>query len=142
MATVKEKDTVRIHYTGKLEDGSVFDSSEGEASLELKLGQGEFLPGIENGLIGMNTGESKTIVVPAEQGYGPHYAERVFNYESSKLPSDFVPEVGKKMNMYRADGKPIMVIVTGMSGTSVTLDCNHPLAGKTLIFDVTLEEIL
>lgn len=142
MAAVKEKDTVRIHYIGRLEDGSVFDSSEGGASLELKLGLGEFLPGLEKGLIGMNTGEKKTIVVPAEEGYGLHYAERVFDYDSSKLPSDFVPEVGKKMNMYRADGMPIMVTVAGISGTSVTLDCNHPLAGKTLIFDVTLEEIL
>jgi len=142
MATVKEKDTVRIHYTGKLEDGSVFDSSEGDASMELKLGKGEFLQGLEKGLIGMNPGETKTIVVPAELGYGPHIPERVFQYDSGKLPADFVPEVGKKMNMYRADGMPITVTVTGISGTSVTLDCNHPLAGRTLIFDVTLEEIL
>jgi FKBP-type peptidyl-prolyl cis-trans isomerase 2 len=142
MAAVKEGDTVRIHYTGKLEDGTVFDSSEGSASLELKLGKGEVLPGLEKGLIGMNIGESKTIRIGAEQGYGLHQKERVFEYDRNRLPEDFEPETGKQMNMFRADGMPVQVTVAGVSETSVTLDCNHPLAGKDLVFDVTLEEIL
>ena len=142
MAAVKEGDTVRVHYRGTLEDGTEFDSSEGGASLEMKLGKGEFLPGFEKGLIGMHSGESKTIMVSAEQGYGPHYEERVFNYDIGRLPADFTPEIGKQMSMYRADGKPVVVTVSGISDTFVTLDCNHPLAGKDLIFEVTLEEIL
>ncbi|TAN39074.1 MAG: peptidylprolyl isomerase [Nitrospirae bacterium] len=139
---VKEGDTVRIHYVGKLEDGTVFDSSEGGASLELKLGQGEFIKGLEEGLIGMKAGEKKTIHMTCDKAYGPHNKERVFEYDRSKLAEGVEPQVGQKMQMYRADGQPIPVTITGMSETSLTLDCNHELAGKDLIFDVELEEIL
>jgi peptidylprolyl isomerase len=142
MASVKEGDVVRIHYTGKLEDGTVFDSSEDSASLEIKLGQGEFLPGLEKGLIGMNIGESRTIRIGASEGYGLHQKERVFEFDRSKLPEDAKPEINNKMTLFRADGMPIEVTVVGMSETSLTLDCNHHLAGKNLVFDVTLEEIL
>jgi peptidylprolyl isomerase len=142
MTTVKEGDTIRIHYTGKLEDGTVFDSSEGGASLELKLGKGEFLPGLEKGVLGMSIGERRTLSVSPEEGYGPRHEERVFEYDRSRLPEGFVPEVGQKMQMYRADGQPVEVTITRISDAAVTLDCNHPLAGKHLIFDITLEEIV
>ena len=142
MATVKEGDTIRIHYVGKLEDGTVFDSSEGGASLEMKLGKGEFIPGIEKGVIGMSPGGRKTLTIPPEEGYGPHHKERVFEYDRSRLPEAFVPVIGQQMQMYRADGHPIQVRIAGFSDTTVTMDCNHPLAGKTLIFEITLEEIL
>jgi peptidylprolyl isomerase len=142
MATVSEGDTIRIHYVGKLDDGTVFDSSEGGASLELKLGKGEFIAGLEKGVLGMSIGERRTLSIPPEEGYGPHHGERVFEYDRSKLPEGFVPVVGQKMQLYRADGQPIQVTITGFSDTKVMMDCNHPLAGKHLIFEITLEEIV
>ncbi len=142
MALVKEGDTVRIRYTGKLEDGTVFDSTEGGAPLEFVVGKGEFLAGLEEGILGMAEGDSRTIYIPAEGGYGQHKKERIFEYDRKRLPDDFKPEVGSQMQMYRADGMPVTVKIVGISEQSVTMDCNHPLAGKDLIFDITLEELL
>jgi peptidylprolyl isomerase len=142
MTTVREGDTIRIHYVGKLEDGTVFDSSEDGASLELKLGSGEFIAGIEKGVLGMSIGEKKTLLIPAEEGYGPRHEERVFEYDRSRMPEGFVPAVGQQMQMFRADGQAVSVTIAGFSDTTVTMDCNHPLAGKNLIFEITLEEIL
>lgn len=140
MAIVKKGDTIRIHYTGKLEDGTVFDSSEGGASLEFKVGGGVFLKGLEEGVIGMSPGESKTILM--EQAYGPRNEEMVFEFDRKRAPENFNPSLGQQLQMYRADGKPVMVTVVGISETSFTMDCNHSLAGKNLIFDITLEEIV
>ena len=140
MSIVKEGDTVRIHYVGKFEDGTVFDSSEGGASLEMKLGTCDFIQGLEEGLIGMKAGEKKAIHVTADKAYGTHHADRVFEYDRAKL-GEIDPQIGQQLQMYRADGKPVPVTVTGISGNAVTLDCNHPLAGKDLIFEVVLEEI-
>ncbi len=142
MAIVKEGDTIRVHYTGKFEDGTVFDSSEGGASLEVRLGGGSFIPGFEEGVIGMSTGETKTIFIPMEKGYGLRNKDMVFEFDRSKAPENFNPQVGQQLQMYRADGVPVMVTVVALSEKSVTMDCNHPLAGKNLIFDITLEEIL
>ncbi|MEJ2696556.1 MAG: peptidylprolyl isomerase [Candidatus Sulfobium sp.] len=142
MTAVKKGDTIRIHYKGKLEDGTVFDSTEGGASLELTVGNGEFLAGLENGVMGMEAGESKTLFIPAEEGYGQHKKERVFEYDRNKLPEGFQPAVGLQMQMYRADGMPVTVTLVGVSESTVTMDCNHPLAGKNLIFDITLEDIV
>jgi FKBP-type peptidyl-prolyl cis-trans isomerase 2 len=142
MSTVKKGDTVRIHYVGKLKDGTVFDSSEGGASLEMKLGQGEFIAGIERAVLGMSVGEKKTVEIPAEEGYGPHHKERIFEYDRSRLPEGFVPVAGQQMQMYRADGMPVQVTITRFSDSTVTMDCNHPLAGKDLIFEIMLEEIV
>lgn len=141
MTTVKEGDTIRIHFVGKLADGTVFDTSEGGASLEIKVGGGEFLPGLEKGVLGMSAGEKKTIQIAAGEGY-PYHKERVFEYDRSRLPEGFSPAVGRQFQMFRADGQPVTVTITGMGDKTVTLDCNHPLAGKDLVFDITLEEIL
>jgi len=142
MAVVKAGDTIRIHYVGKLEDGSIFDSTEGGASLELKIGNGEFLAGLEEGVTGMGIGETKTIRIPAEKAYGLHKEDRVFDYDKKRLPEDFNPVVGQPFQMYRADGMPVTVAIVGVTDEFVKMDCNHPLAGKDLTFDVTLEEIL
>jgi peptidylprolyl isomerase len=142
MTVVKKGDTVRIHYKGRLEDGTVFDSTDGGASLEFTVGRGEFLAGLENGVIGMETGASRTLFIPAEEGYGLRNKERVFEYDRKKLPEGFQPTEGQQMQMYRADGMPVTVTLVGVSELTVTMDCNHPLAGKNLIFDITLEEIL
>ena len=142
MALVRIGDTIRIHYVGKLEDGSVFDTTEGGASLEFKVGDGEFLAGLERGVVGMGIGETKTIRIPAENAYGLPKKERIFEYEKKKFPDDLNPVVGQPFQMYRADGMPVTVTIVGVSEDTIKMDCNHPLAGKNLIFDITLEEIL
>ncbi len=141
MATVKEGDTIRIHFVGRLADGTVFDTSDGGASLEIKVGGGEFLPGIEKGVLGMSAGETKMIRIAAGDGY-PYHKERVFEYDRSRLAEGIRVEVGQQFQMYRADGQPVTVTIRGMNEKTVTLDCNHPLAGKDLTFEITLEEIV
>lgn len=142
MPQVQEGDTIRIHYVGKLEDGTVFDSSEGGASLEIKLGKGEFIKGLEEGVIGMEPGESKSIFMTADKAYGPHVKEKIFEFHKDRAPQDFNPEIGQQYQMYRADGMPIVVTVVEKTETGYVMDCNHPLAGKNLIFEVTLDEIV
>jgi len=141
MAKVKEGDTISIHYTGKLEDGTVFDSSEGGAPLEFKVGDGEFLKGLEYGAIGMGIEDEKTIRIPAEEGYGIHMEEKVFEFGRDRAPENFDPEIGQQLQMYRADGMPITVKVTGKTEKTFIMDCNHPLAGKNLAFEIKLMEI-
>ena len=142
MERVKEGDAIRIYYTGKLEDGTVFDSTEDGNPLEFTVGEGEVIQGLEEGVIGMAPGESKSIRIPMEKGYGLREEERVFEMGREKIPGGMDLEIGRQLQMFRADGLPVMVTVTGKSETSYTMDCNHPLAGKTLIFDTTLLEIL
>lgn len=142
MAQVKQGDTIRIHYTGKLEDGSIFDSSEGGASLEIKIGRGEFIRGLEEGVIGMTPGETREIFMPADKAYGAHLKEKVFEFHKDRIGEGITPEVGQQMQLFRADGMPIAVKVIDKTETGYIMDANHALAGKNLIFDVTLEEIV
>ncbi|MEW6674441.1 MAG: peptidylprolyl isomerase [Nitrospirota bacterium] len=142
MAVVKEGDMVRVHYTGRLDDGTVFDSSEDSALLEFTVGKGEVFPHLEESIIGMGPGESKTIRIPMEEAYGPHMEERVFEFDRKRAPEGFDPVVGQRVQMFRADGLPVRATVIGKSETSFTMDCNHPLSGKDLIFDITLIEIV
>ena len=139
---VKEGDTVRVHYTGRLEDGTVFDTSEDGASMEFKVGDGELLKAFEQAVIGMAVGETKTIQIPAEEAYGTRKDEMVFEFDRTRAPENFDAEIGQELQMYRADGKPVTLTVIGKSEKSFTMDCNHSLAGKNLTFDVRLEEIL
>ena len=142
MAIASKGDTVRVHYTGKLEDGTVFDTSRDGASMEFKIGDGELLKAFEQSVVGMALGETKTIHIPMEEAYGPRKDEMIFEYDRSRAPENFDAEIGQQLQMYRADGKPVNITVIGKSEKSFTMDCNHALAGKNLIFDVTLEEIL
>ena len=142
MAIAKEGDTVRVHYTGKLEDGTVFDTSEDGASLEFKVGSGDLLKAFEQGVIGMSIGEKKTIKIPMEEAYGPRKEEMIFEFDKARAPENFDAEIGQELQMYRADGKPVNITVIAKSEKSYTMDCNHALAGKDLTFDVRLEEIL
>ena len=142
MATVKQGDTIKMHYTGKLEAGTVFDSSDESNPLEFTIGEGEVIAGLEQGVVGMSVGESRTITIPMEQAYGPRNDARVFELDKAKAPENFNGEIGQQLQMYRADGMAITVTVVGVSEKSFTMDCNHPLAGKTLIFDTTLVKIL
>lgn len=142
MKTVKHGDTIRIHYTGKLQDDTVFDSSEGRNPLEFTVGEGEVISGLEQGVLGMVVGETKIITIPAELGYGPYMKERIFEIDRKKIPGNFNIEAGLRLQMYRADGMPVMVTVLKVSEDTITMDANHPLAGKTLVFETKLVEIM
>ena len=141
MAQAKQGDTVKVHYTGKFPDGTVFDSSEGANPLEFTIGNGQVIPGFDNGVIGMAPAESRTIDIPAVQAYGAHQDEMVVVLERDKLPSDLNPDIGDQLQMKGMDGRLVVVEVTAIDEATLTLDANHPLAGKDLTFDINLVEI-
>ena len=142
MAQAKHGDTVKVHYTGKLEDGTVFDTSINRDPLQFTIGEGQIIPGFEQAVVGMNPGESKTTKVPADKAYGSHHKEEVLVVDRNQFPVDLKPEVGQKLQIRQADGQTIVVTVTAVSESSVTLDANHPLAGKDLTFDIQLTELV
>jgi len=142
MTQAQVGDMVKVHYAGRLTDGTTFDTSLERDPLEFTLGEGELIAGFEQAVLGMATGESKTTTIPADQAYGPHHTERVIDVERHHLPSDLQPEIGQQLQMTRPDGTTLSVIITTVTETQVTLDANHPLAGQDLIFDITLVEIL
>jgi len=141
MSQAKDKDTVKVHYTGKLEDGSVFDSSTGREPLEFILGTGSVIPGFDQGVVGMAIGETKTITIAPDDAYGPVRKELVIEVKKSDIPGEISTSVGQMLQIPQPEGQPIPVVITEETEESVTLDANHPLAGKTLIFDVELVEI-
>ena len=142
MAQAKNGDTVKVHYTGKLEDGTVFDTSINRDPLQFTIGENQVIPGFEQAVVGMNPGESKTTKVPADKAYGPHHKEMVIVVDRNQFPANLEPKVGQQLQIRQADGRAIVVTVTDVSESSVTLDANHPLAGKDLTFDIQLIEIL
>ncbi len=142
MTQAQVGDMVKVHYTGRLTDGTTFDTSLERDPLEFTLGEGELIAGFEQAVLGMAAGESKTTTIPADQAYGPHHAERMIDVERHHLPSDLQPEIGQRLEMTRPDGTTLSVMITTVTETQVTLDANHPLAGQDLIFDITLVEIL
>ena len=138
MAQAKHGDTVHVHYTGRLEDGTVFDSSENQAPLEFKLGEGRVIKGFEEVVDGMQAGESRTTSIPPEEAYGERREDMVFSLEREQLPENLDPEVGQQLQMQLQNGENIPVVVAAISDDDVTIDANHPLAGKTLVFDIEL----
>jgi FKBP-type peptidyl-prolyl cis-trans isomerase 2 len=141
MAEAKNGDKVKVHYTGKLEDGTVFDSSVEREPLEFTLGQGEVIPGFEEAVVGMQPDESKTTTLPPEKGYGDHNPQMVVTVERERLPDNLEPQVGQALQMRQGDGQTLMVTVADLSESTITLDANHPLAGRNLTFDIQLVEI-
>ena len=143
MAQAETGDTVKIHFTGKLEDGTVFGSTANREPLEFKLGEGGIIPGVESAVEGMNVGESKTVKVPPEQAYGPHQAELVAEVSRDRFPEGVEPKIGQKFEIPRPDeqGQVTVVRVVKVSESTVTLDANHPLAGRDLTFELELLEI-
>jgi peptidylprolyl isomerase len=140
MTQAKKGDKVKVHYTGKLEDGTVFSSSPQEEPLQFTIGEGQILPGFEEALIGMNPGESKTVQIGPENGYGPRLEELVVVIDRERLPNQMDPALGERLQIRQTDGRTIAVTVTDVSPSTVTLDANHPLAGKDLTFDIRLLE--
>jgi peptidylprolyl isomerase len=137
MAGISAGEKVRIHYTAKLDDGTPVDSSEGKEPLEFEAGSDQLIPGVSNAVLGMQVGESKTVTVPPEQGYGEFHPQAVQQVEKKHFP----PEV-KEGDMFKAvtPGGEMMVRVSAVDDEMVTVDANHPLAGKTLIFDLEVVE--
>jgi len=142
MQQAKNGDTVKVHYTGKLEDGTVFDTSAAREPFQFVIGDGQIIPGFDQAVNGMNVGESKTINVPSDEAYGPHLEDRVVVVNQDQIPKHLELEIGQHVQIPQTDGIKILFIVTNISETHVTLDANHPLAGKDLIFEIQLIEIL
>ena len=141
MSPAADGNTIKVHYMGKLEDGTVFDSSQGRDPLEVILGTNAVIPGFEKGLLGMEVGDKKTITISSEDGYGPRRDELIMEVEKSAFPEDVTPEVGLQLQMQRGDGQSLPVTIVGIEDGKITLDANFPLAGKTLIFEVELMEV-
>jgi FKBP-type peptidyl-prolyl cis-trans isomerase 2 len=137
----QQNDTVKVHYTGKLSDGTVFDSSREREPLEFQLGQGQVIPGFEEAVIGMNPGETKTATLAPDDAYGQHRDDMVTDVSRSDLPEDLKPEVGQQLQARNSAGQTIPVRVVDVGDESVKLDANHPLAGQTLTFDIELVDV-
>ena len=142
MAEAKQGDTVKVHYTVRLEDGTILGSTTNHEPLQFTIGEGEILPGFEEAIVGMNPGESKTVQVPADGAFGPHQEEMIVVAGRNRLPADLKPKAGESLLFRQEDGKTITVMVTDVSESSVTIDANHPLAGKELTFNIQFIEIL
>lgn len=138
MAQANQGDTVQIHYTGRLDDGTVFDSSREREPLEFTLGEGRVIPGFEAAVTGMEPGETKTATISAEDAYGPRRDDLVMKVEREQLPEDMDPDVGERLGMRTSDGQTVEVRVTDTDDNAVELDANHPLAGHDLTFDIEL----
>lgn len=142
MAQAISGDTVKVHYTGKLVDGTVFDSSIDREPIQFEIGLGRLIPGFEKGVVGMQPGETKSIYIPTDEAYGQHDEDLVWEVDRNKLPDELEPEVGQQLQSVQGDGVKITVTIMDVSEASVTLDANHPLAGEDLVFDVELIEIV
>lgn len=140
MQQAKQGDTVRVHYTGRLGDGSEFDSSRGREPLEFEVGGGQVIAGFDEAVGGMSVGESKTVTIPAAEAYGARREEMVLTVGRDQFPPDLDPEVGQQLQM--AQGNQVAIVtVTDVAEDAVTLDANHPLAGQDLTFDLELVSI-
>lgn len=141
MANAKSGDTVKVHYTGKLKDGSVFDSSVQKEPLEFKIGEGNMISGFENAVIGMQEGESKTADIPVDDAYGEKRDDMMVEVPREDVPEDIKPEVGLQLAIQQQDGNSIPVTVTEVHDEKIVLDANHPLAGQDLVFEIELLEV-
>ena len=142
MAQAKQGDTVQVHYTGKLDNGNVFDTSLQRRPVQFTIGNGQVIAGFEQAIIGMNTGESKTLTVPMELAYGSRRNDKIVTVNRNQLPPGLHPDVGQRLEITQTDGQVMLVTVTDATESTLTLDSNHPLAGKNLTFVLELVNIL
>jgi len=138
---IEDGKKVKVHYTGTLDDGTQFDSSRGRDPIEFEMGAGTVIPGFEAGVREMEVGETRKIRIPAEEAYGPHREELVMEFERDRLPPDLEPEVGMTLEMRGPDGRAFPVRVIAVNEKTITLDANHPLAGKALNFELELVSV-
>ena len=142
MNDVKPGDTVRIHYTGTLSDGTTFDSSQGREPLQFTVGSGQIIPGLDHAIPGMSVGETKTVTVPAAEAYGARNPDGVQSVPREQVPDHIPLDPGTQLQVQTGDGQTLPVTVTEVTAEVVVLDANHPLAGKDLTFEVELVEIV
>jgi FKBP-type peptidyl-prolyl cis-trans isomerase 2 len=141
LSKVKDGDTVKVHYTGTLEDGAVFDSSKDREPLEFTLGEGQLIPGFEKAVVGLSVGDSTKVDIPSQEAYGESREDLVINVPKDQLPDDVKPEIGMQLQVNQPDGQPIPVRITEVGDEELTLDANHPLAGEDLSFEIKLVEV-
>jgi peptidylprolyl isomerase len=137
----KKGDAVQVHYTGKLEDGNVFDTSESREPLGFTLGDGNMIKGFDIAVDGMAVGDKKTVNIPALEAYGERRDDMVIEVPAAQVPADIKPEVGMSLTLEGGNGQPMPVTVVGVDAEKITLDANHMLAGKDLIFDIELVKV-
>lgn len=141
MSKAGEGDTVTVEYTGKLEDGTVFDTSEDHGPLSFTIGEQEVIPGFQEAVVGMAPGESETTTVAPENAYGERSEERIFSVQHGALPDDLDPDVGDQLEMQTQEGQTFPVVVTEVGDEGIIVDANHPLAGEELVFEIELKAI-
>ena len=142
MSNAKSGDTVKIHYTGTLDDGSQFDSSAGRDPLEFEIGSGQVIPGFDKAVEGMAVGDSKNVRIEPGDAYGQRHEQLVQEVDRSLLPDDLDPREGMTLQSSSPDGQTMQFMVTAVAEETITVDANHPLAGQALSFDIELVEIL
>ena len=142
MERAEAGDAVRVHYTGRLEDGTVFDTSAGKEPLEFTIGAGMVMPGFEAAVVGMSAGEAKTVTIPPEEGYGPRREELVMEVDRGCVPQEYEPVAGQTIQIGQSKERMLQVVVSEVTEDRIVLDANHPLAGKTLVFEMEMVEIL
>ena len=141
MKEVENNNTIALHYTGTLNDGETFDSSEGREPLEFEVGTGMVIPGFDKAVIGMKVDETKKFTIPAEEAYGEAKEELVYEVPKASIPESLNPSVGQRLVSSLEDGRQIPVTVSDVSDETITLDANHPLAGQDLTFDIKIVSI-
>jgi len=141
MTEIQNGNTVRIHYTGTLADGTQFDSSEGRDPLEFQVGSGQIIVGLDKALPGMKVGDKKVVEVPADEAYGERHADAMQSVPRDQVPADIPLEIGTQLQMQTPDGNTLMVVVVEVTEEHITLDANHPLAGKALTFAIEIISI-
>jgi FKBP-type peptidyl-prolyl cis-trans isomerase 2 len=141
MDLVKDQDAVKVHYTGTLDNGEVFDSSKGREPLAFTVGAGQMIPGFDNAVLGMKLNEVKTVTIPASEAYGEKKDDLFQKIGREQLPEGMEPTVGQQLASQMPNGQQIVVTVTEVAPESITIDANHPLAGKALTFEIELVSI-
>ena len=142
MSVAKANDTVKVHYTGKLKSGEIFDTSVDRDPLEFTIGAGQLIKGFDEGVVGMKVNETKTLEIPSDEAYGPVHDQLIHEVEKAQLPAEIQPQVGQTLIATGAEGQETRLIIKEVKDASIVVDDNHPLAGKDLIFDVQLVEIV
>jgi len=135
-------DTVIVHYTGRLQNGEIFDTSAEDEPLEFTLGQGQMITGFEQAVLGMQVGDNKTVTIPVAEAYGPRRDDLILEVRRDELPDDLKPDVGMLLQSNQPDGSVIIFTITEVSDSMIKVDGNHPLAGQELTFDIELVEIV
>lgn len=139
--SAKAGDHVILHFTGKNEDDEIFATTKGEKPVELTIGKGTVIRGVENGILGMQVGEHRTLIVPPEKAFGERNRQLVTTVKKDDFPESIQPRIGQKLQVRVEENKLTEVRVTDIDADDITLDANHPLAGQTLKFEINLVDI-